>query len=228
MEEKQEKEEFKGKMGIVWLTGILVIILGCLTVYTIKLVNENKRIKEALAPAPMQQPQVNVTTPKTDKEETAETENLKEDKNINETTNKNESTASQGNKNNETKKEQTYTNNLIDAENGKTAFLELVNKNELQTEKHNGYYTYVDPFDNKYNIKEIKNVVSEKGLMGNDNWAVLFKVTVTYTDNNNKTKKMELAIILQPSHEIQNGGTYDDFTGTTSFVKGFTDLYGEN
>ena len=64
--------------------------------------------------------------------------------------------------------------------------------------------------------------------MGNDNWAVLFKVTVTYTDNNNKTKKMELAIILQPSHEIQNGGTYDDFTGTTSFVKGFTDLYGEN
>ena len=88
MEEKQEKEEFKGKMGIVWLTGILVIILGCLTVYTIKLVNENKRIKEALAPAPMQQPQVNVTTPKTDKEETAETENLKEDKNINETTNK--------------------------------------------------------------------------------------------------------------------------------------------
>ena len=56
MEEKQEKkEEFKGKMGIVWLTGILVIILGCVTVYTFKLVNENKKLKQA--PAQVQQTQ---------------------------------------------------------------------------------------------------------------------------------------------------------------------------
>ena len=43
MEEKQEKKqpEFKGKMGIVWLVGILVIVLGCVTVYTLGLLRKN-------------------------------------------------------------------------------------------------------------------------------------------------------------------------------------------
>ena len=44
MEEKQEKKqepEFKGKMGIVWLVGILVIILGCVTIYTLGLLRKN-------------------------------------------------------------------------------------------------------------------------------------------------------------------------------------------
>lgn len=117
-----------------------------------------------------------------------------------------------------------YTNNLTDAQNGKTAFLELVSKNILQTEKHTGYYTYVDSFENKYNIKEIKKVVSEKGIMGTDNWAALFKVTVTYIDNNNKINTMELAIVLLPNHEIQNQGKYEDYTGTTSFARAFSDL----
>ena len=44
MEEKQEKKqepEFKGKMGTVWLVGILVIILGCVTVYTLGMLRKN-------------------------------------------------------------------------------------------------------------------------------------------------------------------------------------------
>lgn len=123
----------------------------------------------------------------------------------------------------EIKKE--YTTNLTDASNGKLAFLKLLERNALQTEKHEGYYTYIDEFENKYNIKEIKNVTSEKGIMGVDNWASLFKVTVTYSDHNDKTNTMNLAILLLPNHEVQNMGTYDNYTGTTSFLKGFSNLY---
>lgn len=120
-----------------------------------------------------------------------------------------------------------YTNNLTDAQNGKVAFSKLLESNELKTEQHAGYYTYIDSFGNKYNIKEIKNVASEEGMMGANNWAALFKVTVTYADNKNQTKTMDLAIVLLPNHEIQNQGTYLNYTGTTSFVKSFTDLYAE-
>ena len=121
-----------------------------------------------------------------------------------------------------------YTDNLTDAANGKLAFLKLLENNELQTEEHEDYYTYIDFFDNKYNIKEITNVTSKEGMMGNDDSAALFKVTVTYVDNNNKTKTMDLAIILQPNHDAQNRGTYDSYTGSTSFVKNFTNLYDDN
>ena len=123
--------------------------------------------------------------------------------------------------------EEKYSDNLTDEKNGKLAFIELESKGELQTEKHSGYYTYIDPFEKEYNIKEIKEVVSEKGIMGTDNWAALFKVIVTYIDNNDNTKTMKLAIILEPNHEVQCGGTYDNFTGSTSFVKNFTNLYGK-
>lgn len=118
-----------------------------------------------------------------------------------------------------------YTDNLTDAANGKLAFLKLLENDGLQTEKHGDYYTYIDQFENKYNIKEITNVTSGKGTMGVDNWAALFKVTVIYIDNTKRTNTMDLAIILLPNHEIQNRGTYDNFTGTTSYVKGFTNLY---
>ena len=117
-----------------------------------------------------------------------------------------------------------YTDNLTDAANGKLACLKLLGNNELQMEEHEDYYTYIDDFENKYNIKEITNVTSEEGMMGNDDLAALFKVTVTYVDNNNKTKTMDLAIILLPNHEIQNKGTFDNYTGSTSFVKNFTNL----
>ena len=49
MEEKQEKEqktEFKGNFGFIWLIGILVILLGCVTVYTLKITADNKELKQ--------------------------------------------------------------------------------------------------------------------------------------------------------------------------------------
>ena len=73
MEDKQEKKqepEFKGKMGTVWLVGILVIILGCVTVYTFKLVNENKKLKQ-LPPEPQ-----TVAKDEEQKEEPAKVENI--------------------------------------------------------------------------------------------------------------------------------------------------------
>ena len=81
MEEKQEKKqepEFKGKMGIVWLVGILVIILGCLTVYTIKLASDNK--KQNQAPTPAQQPQTVATQEQAKTQTTAKEEKTEETK----------------------------------------------------------------------------------------------------------------------------------------------------
>ena len=185
MEEKQkndQKPEFKGNLGFVWLIGILVILLGCVTIYTLKITADNKELKQAS---------------EVDQRLSEEVKNLAEEE---------------------------YTNNLTDAQNGKVAFYKIIKNNELQTEKYNGFYVYVDPFEKEYSIKEIKDVVSEKGIMGTDNWAALFKVTVTYIDNNDNTKTMKLAIILLPNHEVQNMGTYDNYTGTTSFVKSFTKL----
>lgn len=75
MEEKQEKKqepELKGKMGIVWLVGILVILLGCVTVYALNLCRE-KEMKEP--PQPIQQSQNVATTQENKVEETATTEN---------------------------------------------------------------------------------------------------------------------------------------------------------
>ena len=74
MEEKQEKKpEFKGKMGIIWLVGILVIVLGCVTVYTLGLLRKNG-VPEQLPPEP--QTIVHVEAQKTENttsEEKAET-----------------------------------------------------------------------------------------------------------------------------------------------------------
>ena len=126
---------------------------------------------------------------------------------------------------NQIEEKQKYTSNLVDSQNGKTACIELESKGGLKTEEHESYYTYIDPFNNRYNIKEIVNAESEEGMMGNNNWAALFKVTVTYIDNNDETATMVLAIVLLPNNEILEKGTYDNYTGSTDFVKSFTDLY---
>lgn len=50
MEEKQknnQKQEFKGNLGFVWLIGLLVILLGCVTIYTLKITADNKELKQA-------------------------------------------------------------------------------------------------------------------------------------------------------------------------------------
>ena len=41
----ETKPKFNGNLGFVWLIGILVILLGCVTVYTLKLTKENKELK---------------------------------------------------------------------------------------------------------------------------------------------------------------------------------------
>ena len=82
MEEKQMNEnkepELKGKMGIVWLVGILVIFLGCVTVYALKLCKENKELKQI--PQQVPQPQVVTSTKETKTEETVKEVTTKEEK----------------------------------------------------------------------------------------------------------------------------------------------------
>ncbi|MCR5185493.1 MAG: hypothetical protein K6D97_00030 [Clostridia bacterium] len=115
-----------------------------------------------------------------------------------------------------------YTNTLKDAVNGKTAFYELESKGEFETEKHDGYYTYVDLFSQTYNIKEIIDVeCSQDGMMSRNNYAALFEVTVKYKDNNDKTQTMVLAVSLNKDYEPGCSGTYDMYTGSTSFVRSF-------
>lgn len=115
-----------------------------------------------------------------------------------------------------------YTNTLKDAVNGKTAFYELESKGEFETEKHDGYYTYVDLFGQTYNIKEIIDVeCSQDGMMSRNNYAALFEVTVKYKDNNDKTQTMVLAVSLNKDYEPDCSGTYDMYTGSTSFVRSF-------
>ncbi len=48
--------------------------------------------------------------------------------------------------------------------NGKVAIIKMVEK-IFQTEKHDGYYTYIDNFGNSYNIKEITNITSEDNIL---------------------------------------------------------------
>ena len=115
-----------------------------------------------------------------------------------------------------------YTNTLKDAVNGKTAFYELESKGEFEAEKHDGYYTYVDLFSQTYNIKEIIDVeCSQDGMMSRNNYAALFEVTVKYKDNNDKTQTMVLAVSLNKDYEPDCSGTYDMYTGSTSFVRSF-------
>ena len=115
---------------------------------------------------------------------------------------------------------------LTDPTNGKLAFDNIIRKNELKTEKHGDYYTYVDSFQNKYNIKEIKNVSSkDNGILSNDRETALFKVDVTYLDNNNQTQNMELAVSYSKDGYVALWGTWINFTGSTGFVKAYTDLY---
>ena len=115
-----------------------------------------------------------------------------------------------------------YTNTLKDAVNGKTAFYELESKGEFETEKHDGYYTYVDLFSQTYNIKEIiDDECSQDGMMSRNNYAALFEVTVKYKDNNDKTQTMVLAVSLNKDYEPDCSGTYDMYTGSTSFVRSF-------
>ena len=57
----------------------------------------------------------------------------------------------------------------------------------------------------------------------------LFKATIKYIDNNNESKSLDIAVIVPTnSDEAYIMAPYDNYTGSTSFVKGFTDLYSED
>ena len=67
----ETKPKFNGNLGFVWLIGILVILLGCTVVYTLKITKENKELKQA-QPQSVQQA---ITTDSTKAEETVKAEN---------------------------------------------------------------------------------------------------------------------------------------------------------
>lgn len=118
-----------------------------------------------------------------------------------------------------------FTSNQRDDINGKVAIIKR-GESIFQTEKHDGYYTYKDMFSNSYDIKEITNITSEYEMTSNNGELNLFKAVVEYIDNNNNKKSFAVAVIV-PKDQNQAGiaGTYDNYTGTTSFVKEFTNLY---
>lgn len=121
-----------------------------------------------------------------------------------------------------------YTANLKDDINGKIAVLKE-GENVFKTEQKNGYYIYVDNFENKYNIKEITSINSKFEAISNNNYSALFKVTITYKDNSDKINSFDAAVIVS-NNETKNVNItvpYVNYTGTTEFVKNFTDLYSE-
>lgn len=121
-----------------------------------------------------------------------------------------------------------YTSNPKDDENGKIAIQKL-GEDIFKTEVKDGYYVYVDNFNNSYNIKEIKSIKSKYYMTGNNNWANLFKCTVNYIDNKGANKSFDTAVIIPEN----NNGEYimtpfENYTGSTSFVRGFTNLSEED
>ncbi|MBO5348778.1 MAG: hypothetical protein J6A89_03035 [Clostridia bacterium] len=117
-----------------------------------------------------------------------------------------------------------YKSNLKDDENGKIAILKM-GEDIFKTEVKDGYYTYVDNFNNSYNIKQIKSITSKYYMTGNNNGAILFKCTVNYIDNNNSNKSFEAAVTLTSDSNSANMIVpFENYTGTTSFVRGFSDL----
>ena len=121
----------------------------------------------------------------------------------------------------------TSTTELTAAENGRKAFEQLVNNKSLETEQHGTYYTYVDPFNMRYNIKEITSYTTDVGMLSNNKEVALFDITVIYIDNNNQNKTMELAVSMDKNGDAACYGTYLNYTGSTNFVKAFTNMYND-
>lgn len=121
-----------------------------------------------------------------------------------------------------------YTSNPKDNINGKVAIIKMGEKT-FQTTKNNGYYTYTDNFGNSYNIKEITNITSEYRMTSNDGATNLFRAVIEYIDNNNTKKSFDTAVFVPNDANnyttLSIYGPYENYTGTTSFVRSFTDLY---
>ena len=118
-----------------------------------------------------------------------------------------------------------YSSNPADGINGKVAILKMGEK-VFQTKMCDGYYEYTDNFGNTYYIKQITNITSEYRLRGNNNWAELFRAVIYYVDKDGVNKSFDTAVIVPTNkQESYIYGPYENYTGTTSFVKSFTNLY---
>lgn len=118
-----------------------------------------------------------------------------------------------------------YSSNPADSINGKVAILKMSEK-VFQTKMCDGYYEYTDNFGNTYYIKQITNITSEYKLRGNNNWAELFRAVIYYVDKDGVNKSFDTAVIVPTNkQESYIYGPYENYTGTTSFVKSFTNLY---
>lgn len=125
----------------------------------------------------------------------------------------------------EENKDLNYTTNSTDSINGKVAILKMSEK-VFQTKMCDGYYEYIDNFGNTYYIKQITNITSEYILRGNNNWAELFKAVIYYVDKDGVNKSFDTAVIVPTNkQESYIYGPYENYTGTTSFVKSFTNSY---
>ena len=118
-----------------------------------------------------------------------------------------------------------YTSNPKDDINGKVAIIKMGEK-EFQTTMRDGYYEYKDMWENIYYIKEIINIHSEYRATGNDNWANLFEGVIEYIDKDGIKRSFDTAIIIPTdNNKAYIQGPYINYTGTTRYVKGFTNLY---
>ncbi len=124
--------------------------------------------------------------------------------------------------------EPTTSSDLTDHKNGEVAFQKVVDNKALQTEQHGDYYTYTDSFANSFNIKEIIGCTcNDNGILSNDGTTALFEVIVTFLDNTGDTKIDNFAVTLNKDGEAACLGTYISYTGSTNFVRTFTDLYND-
>ena len=125
----------------------------------------------------------------------------------------------------EKNKDLNYTSNDKDNINGVVAIIKL-GEQVFQKEKNDGYYTYIDNSNNTYEIKQITNITSEYKTTGNDDWANLFKAEIEYLDKDNNKKSFDTAVIIPTDNQkAYIMGPYEDYTGSTSYVKSFTNLY---
>ena len=227
MEEKQEKKqpEFKGKVGIIWLTAVLVILLGCVTVYTFKLVNENKKLKQI---PQAQQPQLTEqkqTTEKTSKVESTTSEE-KTEKRI-ELTNKEKIDFNNKFSQLTTKGAVAFPNttNLIETDEGKYKFICLIKYDDLHDDKESilvekndrpddrflpvqKFQKYVkDFYGTALNISNLKNYIYNKNGISYINISIEglvaeYAVKTDYIVENTQTNERSLYINLIDINQI--------------------------
>lgn len=109
-------------------------------------------------------------------------------------------------------------------------------ENKFITEQKDGYYIYVDDFGNRYEIKEITEICVKpcETLTSKSGDEYLYHCRLYYIDKDEKyefgTGSIEIALLLSKDNKNYSiKAPYDDYLGTTSFSRNFSDNYeGEN